>query len=73
MIKPSSSLHITAGASSPGPFHTVYVMYFKLGFSSMYIVNLQVYKLGFEEVEEPEGKLPTFVRSWRKQGSSRKT
>ena len=30
-------------------------------------------KLGFEEAEEPEIQLPTFVGSWRKQGSSRKT
>ena len=28
---------------------------------------------GFKEVEEPEIKLPTFVGSWRKQASSRKT
>ena len=27
-----------------------------------------MYKLGFEEAEEPEIKLPTFVGSWRKQG-----
>ena len=32
-----------------------------------------MYKLGFEEAEEPEAKLPTFVGSWRKQGNSRKT
>ena len=32
-----------------------------------------MYKLGFEEAEESEIKLPTFVGSWRKQGSSRKT
>ena len=32
-----------------------------------------MYQLGFEEAEEPEIKLPTFVGSWRKQGSSRKT
>ena len=31
------------------------------------------YKLGFEEAEVPEIKLPTFVVSWRKQGNSRKT
>ena len=31
------------------------------------------YKLGFKEAEEPESKLPTFVGSWTKQGSSRKT
>ena len=29
--------------------------------------------LVFKEAEEPEIKLPTFTRSWRKQGSSRKT
>ena len=32
-----------------------------------------MYKLGFEEAEEPEIKLPTFTESWRKQGSSWKT
>jgi len=32
-----------------------------------------MYKLDFEKVEEPEIKLPTFVGSWRKQGSYRKT
>ena len=45
---------------------------FKLGFST-WTENFQMYKLGFEETEEPEIKLPTFVGSWRKQGSSRKT
>ena len=34
--------------------------------------ELQMYKLGFKEVEAAEIKLPTFVGSWRKQGSSRK-
>ena len=46
---------------------------FKLGFSTTWTENFQMYKLGFEEVEEPEIKLPTFSGSWRKQGSSRKT
>ena len=32
----------------------------------------KMYKLGLEEVDKPEIKLPTFVRSWRKQGSFRK-
>ena len=32
-----------------------------------------MYKLGFEEIEEPEIKLPTFMGSWRKQENSRKT
>ena len=34
--------------------------------------ELLMYKLGFKEAEEPGIKLPKFVRSWRKQGSSRK-
>jgi len=36
-------------------------------------MNFQMYKLDFEEAEEPEIKLPTFVESWRKQGSPGKT
>ena len=32
-----------------------------------------MYKLRFKEAEEPEIKLPTFVGSWTKQGSYRKT
>ena len=45
----------------------------RLGFNSMWTENFQIYKLGFEEAEEPEIKLPTFVGSWRKQGSSKRT
>ena len=50
----------------------LYSKSFKLGFSSMWTKNFQTYKQGFEETEEPEIKLPTFVGSWGKQGSSRK-
>ena len=32
-----------------------------------------MYKLGFEEAEEPEINLPTFIGLWRKQGSKKKT
>ena len=32
-----------------------------------------MYKLAFEEGEEPEIKLPTFIGSWGEQRSSRKT
>ena len=32
-----------------------------------------MYKVGFKGPEEPEIKLPAFVGSWRKQGSSRRT
>ena len=46
---------------------------FKLGFNSTWIENFQMYKLSLEKAEEPKIKLPTFVGSWRKQGSSRKT
>ena len=35
--------------------------YFKLGFSSMLTKYLQMYKLGLEEAEEQEIKLPKFV------------
>ena len=34
---------------------------FKLGFSSMGTKNFQMYKLGFEETEETEIKLPTYL------------
>ena len=36
---------------------------FKLGFSSMWTENLQVYNLGLEKAEEPEIKLLTSVGS----------
>ena len=39
----------------------------------MWTKNFQVYKLGFEETEEPEMKFPTFIGSWKKQASSRKS
>ena len=32
-----------------------------------------MYKPDLEKAEEPEIKLPTSARSWRKQGNSRKT
>ena len=45
----------------------------KLSFSSMWTKNFQMYKLGLEKTKEPEIKLPAFIRSYRKQGNSRKT
>ena len=45
---------------------------FKLGFSSTWTENFQMYKLGFEEAEERD-QIATFIRSWRKPSSSRKT
>ena len=54
--------------------HVSKVMFktFKLGFNSTWTKNFQMYKLGLEEPEEPEIKLPTFVGSWGKQGNYRK-
>ena len=46
---------------------------FRLGFSSTWTKNFQMYKLGLEKAKEPESKLPTLIRSWRKHQSSRKT
>ena len=45
----------------------------KVGFSSTWTKNFQIYKMGFKEAEEPEIKLLTSNGSWRKQGSARKT
>ena len=50
-----------------------YSKLFKLGFSSMWTKNFQMYKLVLEEAEEPEVKLPTSTGSSKKQESSRKT
>ena len=44
----------------------------KSGFSNMWTVNFQMFKLVLEKAEEPEIKLPTSARSWKKQESSRK-
>ena len=38
----------------------------------MWTVNFQMFKLVLEKAEEPEIKLPTSTRSWKKQESSRK-
>ena len=38
---------------------------FKLGFSSTWTEKFQMSKLGFEEAEKQEIKLPAFVGSWR--------
>ena len=37
------------------------------------MVNFHMFKLVLEKAEEPEIKLPTSARSWKKQESSRKT
>ena len=45
----------------------------KPGFNSTWIVNFQLFNLDLGKAEEPEMKLPTSVRSSKKQESSRKT
>ena len=45
----------------------------KPGFSNMWTMNFQIFKLVLEKAEESEIKLPTFATSWKKQKSSRKT
>ena len=46
---------------------------FKPGFSNMWTMNLQIFKLVLGEGEEPEIKVPTATGSSKKQESSRKT
>ena len=46
---------------------------FKLGFSSMWTENFQVYKLDLETVEKPDIKLPTYAGSQKKVENPRKT
>ena len=56
-------------------FHMLTRLYskpFKLGFSSTWTENFNMYKLGCKETEELGIKLPTSFGSWRKQGSPRK-
>ena len=48
-------------------------LFSKPGFSSMWTVNFQMFKLYLEKAEEPEIKLSTSVGSSEKQESSRKT
>ena len=45
----------------------------KPGFSNMWTVNFQMFKLVLKKAEEPEIKLPTSTGSSKKQESSRKT
>ena len=46
---------------------------FKLGFSSTWTEDFQMYKLGLEKAEKAEIKLPTSAGSWKKQESCKKT
>ena len=45
----------------------------KPGFSNMWTVNFQIFKLVFKKAEEPEIKLPTPIGSYLKQETTRNT
>ena len=49
-----------------------YSKFSKPGFSNMWTMNIQMFKLVLEKAEEPEIKLPTSAGSWKKKESSRK-
>ena len=56
--------------------HTLVKWCFKFskpGFSNLWTMNFQMFKLVLEKAEEPEIKLPTSAGSSKKQESSRKT
>ena len=50
-----------------------FLKFSKAGFSKMWIMNFQMFKLNLEKAEEPDIKLPTSAGSPKKQESSRKT
>ena len=52
---------------------TKYLKFSKPGFSNMWTMNFQTFKLVLEKAEEPELKLPTSAGSSKKQENSRKT
>jgi len=69
----SNNVHTTIQFRSFSMLLRLYTKSFRLGFSSTWTENFQMYKPGLEKTEEPEIKLPTFMGSWRKHQNSRKT
>ena len=69
----SNNVHATIQFRSFSILLRLYTKSFRLGFSSTWTENFQMYKPGLEKAEEPEIKLPTFIGSWRKHQNSRKT
>ena len=65
--------HITVQLYSPHTLVKKCSKFSKVGFSNMWTVNFEMFKLVLEKAEEPEIKLPTSDGSWKKQESSRKT
>ena len=76
---PHSNLEIWIHHLLDEEFHSSHTLakqcskFSKPGFNSMWTMNLQMFKLDLEKAEEPEIKLPTSTRSWKKPESSRKT
>ena len=70
---------MTKNAQTTAQLHSSHMLvkqcskFSKPGFSNMWTVNFQMFKLDLEKAEEPEIKLPTSAGSWKKQESSRKT
>ena len=66
-------------AQTPTQLHSSHTLvkwclkFSKPGFSNMWTVNFQIFKLDLEKAEEPEIKLPISARLLKKQESSRKT
>ena len=75
----SKRKEMTKNAQTITQLHSSHVLvkkcskFSKPGFSNMWTMNFQMFKLVLEETEEPEIKLPTSAGSWKKQESSRKT
>ena len=69
----SKNAKTTSQLHSPHTLVKWCLKFSKSGFSNMWTMNFQMFKLVFEKAEEPEIKLPTSAGSLKKQESSRKT
>ena len=54
-------------------FFGTIALFSKPGFNSTWTMNFQMFKLDLQKAEKPKIKLPTFIRSSKKQESYRKT
>ena len=75
----SKRKEMTKNAQTTRQLHSSHVLvkkrskFSKPGFSNMWTMNFQMFKLVLEETEEPEIKLPTSAGLLKKQESTRKT
>ena len=76
LIRKGLSRQMPKNVQTTIQLHSFYVLVrlcsksLKLGLSSTWTKNFQMYKLCLEKAEEPESQLATFAGSWRKQGNS---